>query len=504
MKKRSYIELLCIALRRDGICLLPLFFILPFLLAACDHYDDFTSDRSQTLSFSVDSIRFDTFITTIPSATKTLIVRNQGEAGLRIREVRLEGGAGSPFRINVDGQDLSRTAGNRATDFEVRRRDSIFVRCEVTVPEQHADAPVGVEDAILFTLESGVTQRVVLTAGGQDAWFMRGQTIQADTTLAVGRPIVVYDSLVVAQGATLTLAAGTQLLFHEGAGLVVRGRVVADGTLEAPVVLRGDRTDHIFDYLTYDRLPSRWEGVTIALTSAENQFTYTDLHSARFDIVCDTTVTDTASLTTLTLLSCRLHNIGGDGLRLKDCRTVVRNTEVSNTQGHCVSVTGGLSDFLYCTLAQFYPLSADRGAALYFANYEGDDYHALHRLNFINSVITGYAEDVLIGSSLPNADCRFEYFFKNCFVATEKVTDSPRFVEITYDDDEETASWKNFKLVDTDNFIYDFTPLRTSKMRNIADSNYGQDLLLDRMGRNRLADGAPDAGCYEAEPEPEE
>ena len=41
-------------------------------------------------------------------------------------------------------------------------------------------------------------------------------------------------------------------------------------------------------------------------------------------------------------------------------------------------------------------------------------------------------------------------------------------------------------------------------MRNIADSNYGQDLLLDRMGRNRLADGAPDAGCYEAEPEPEE
>lgn len=484
------------------------------LITACDHYDEFTADRSQTLSFDLDTIRFDTLITTIPSATKTLIVHNYGEQGLRISEIRLAGGASSPFRVNVDGQDLSRTDGNRATDFEVRRRDSIFVRCEVTVPEQAVDTAVSVEDALLFTLESGVVQKVVLTAGGQNAWFMRGETILADTTLHAGKPIVVYDSLVVAPGVTLTLASGVQLLFHEKAGLTVHGRVAAKGTLEQPVVFRGDRTDHIFDYLTYDRLPARWEGVTIGPNSCNNEFTYVDLHSATYGIVCDSTATDTTTQVTISLTSCRLHNIGGDGIRLNSCRALVRNTEISNTLGRCVAVTGGVADFVHCTLAQFYPFSAERAEALFLTNRQDSvTYRPLHRLSFVNCVITGYAEDVLMGDWMSNSDYRAEYFFRNCLIATEEVNDPLRFVEIIYDkplssslfgpvnNDEDFSLWHNFRLVDTDNFIYDFTPVEQSRIRNIADPNYCQDLPLDRLGRNRFADGAPDAGCYEYQKE---
>ena len=498
-------------------------FVNPFLLllclclvASCDSYDDFTTERSETLAFDHDSICFDTLITTIPSATKTLIVYNHGEKGLRIREIRLAGGAESPFRINVDGQDLSRSENNRATDFEVRRSDSIFVRCEVTVPEQAVDTAVSVEDALLFTLESGLTQRVVLMAGGQNAWFMRGEVITADTTLHGGKPIVVYDSLVVAPEATLTLDAGTQLLFHNKAGLMVHGRLVANGTQEAPVVLRGDRMDHIFDYLTYDRLPGSgiWEGVTIGPNSTGNRLTYVDLHSSNFGVVCDTTATDTVSSVTVELLSCRLHNIRGDGLRLGSCRALVRNTEVSNTLGRCVAVTGGVSDFVHCTLAQFYPMSANRGEALFLTNRKDSvSFRPLHRLMFVNCVITGYAEDVLLGDLMENSDYRAEYFFRNCFIATVEVNDPVRFVEVVYDKqpvtsifgttntDEDFSSWHNFKLIDTENFIYDFTPVEQSRLRNIADPSYCQDMPLDRLGRNRFADGAPDAGCYEFVPE---
>ena len=498
-------------------------FVNPFLLllclclvASCDSYDDFTTERSETLAFDHDSICFDTLITTIPSATKTLIVYNHGEKGLRIREIRLAGGAESPFRINVDGQDLSRSENNRATDFEVRRSDSIFVRCEVTVPEQAVDTAVSVEDALLFTLESGLTQRVVLMAGGQNAWFMRGEVITADTTLHGGKPIVVYDSLVVAPEATLTLDAGTQLLFHNKAGLMVHGRLVANGTLEQPVVLRGDRMDHIFDYLTYDRLPGSgiWEGVTIGPNSTGNRLTYVDLHSSNFGVVCDTTATDTVSSVTVELLSCRLHNIRGDGLRLGSCRALVRNTEVSNTLGRCVAVTGGVSDFVHCTLAQFYPMSANRGEALFLTNRKDSvSFRPLHRLMFVNCVITGYAEDVLLGDLMENSDYRAEYFFRNCFIATVEVNDPVRFVEVVYDKqpvtsifgttntDEDFSSWHNFKLIDTENFIYDFTPVEQSRLRNIADPSYCQDMPLDRLGRNRFADGAPDAGCYEFVPE---
>lgn len=489
--------------------LLILIFLSFISVVSCDNYDDFTTDRSQTLAFDHDSICFDTLIATVPSATKTLIVHNYGEQGIRIAEIRLEGGAASPFRINVDGQDLSRTGTNRATDFEVRRRDSIFVRCEVTVPEQKVDTAVALEDAIIFTLESGISQRVVLTAGGQNAWFMRGRTLSADTTLTAGRPIVVYDSLVVAPEATLTLAPGTQLLFHNKAGLIVYGRLVAEGTLEQPVTLRGDRTDHIFDYLKYDRLPGLWEGISIGPNSADNRLTYVDLHSATYGIVCDSTATDTAAVPTLSLLNCRIHNIGGDGLRLGSCRAEVRNTEVSNTQGRCVAVTGGIADFTHCTLAQFYPLTFAHEALFLTNRKDSVTYRPLHRFTCTNSVITGYEEDVLIGDWMPNSDYRAEYYFRNCLIATVETTDPLRFVEIVYDkrpdsspfntapDSTDFSSWHNFKLFDSYHFEYDFTPVEQSKIRNIADPNYCQDLPLDRLGRRRFADGAPDAGCYE-------
>lgn len=57
----------------------------------------------------------------------------------------------------------------------------------------------------------------------------RGKVIEADTLLEAGRPIVVYDSLSVREGVTLSMAAGVQLYFHDGANLWVHGRIVAEG-----------------------------------------------------------------------------------------------------------------------------------------------------------------------------------------------------------------------------------------------------------------------------------
>ena len=191
---------------------------------SCDKYDTFTTDRSATLQFSSTEVVFDTLITTIPSATQTLTVYNRGDKGLRIRQVRLVGGAGSPFRVNIDGQDLSRTADNSATDFEVRRRDSIMVRAEVTVSEFGNDDCHEVGDELIFTLESGVEQHVALRTVGQDAFYLDRRTLAQDTTLTARRPILVRGELSVAEGVTVTMEAGTRLLFHDDAFMTVHGR----------------------------------------------------------------------------------------------------------------------------------------------------------------------------------------------------------------------------------------------------------------------------------------
>lgn len=484
-------------------------------LTSCDDYDKFTTDRSAVLQFSEDQVVFDTLITTCPSSTKTLTVFNRGDAGLRIREVRLAGGADSPFRINIDGQDMSRTVDNRVTDFEVRRRDSIMVRAEVTVPEWSSDDPKPVSDQLVFTLESGVVQQVTLSAVGQDAFYLNARTLTADTTLSARRPILVSGGLTVAEGATLTMEAGTRLLFHDDAGMTVDGRLVVQGTLENPVVFRGDRTDHIFDYLPYDRLPGRWQGITVTSKSLGNELNYADIHGGTYGIVCalpendaeKNPVTDETPVK-MTLTNSVITNTKGPGLVLYDSRVTVANTEISNTLGHCVDVVGGDVTFTFCTLAQFYPLDANRGNALHIANVYDGKYHALHRGDFVNCVITGYSDDVVMGewidpAALPKDVSQAEenYHFINCFLATEIPTGAEfvdRFVGCVYDDPQsERAHDKNFLLMDTHALIYDFTPVSDSQIREMANPAYAGDWPLDRRGRNRSLDNGPDAGCYE-------
>lgn len=486
------------------------------VLAACDDYDTFTTDRSAVLQFSTEQVVFDTLITTIPSATKTLTIYNRGDKGLRVRSVSLARGAASPFRLNVDGQDLSRTADNRGTDFEVRRRDSIIVRMEVTVPEIGGDEPQEVSDDFIVQLESGVEQHVTLKVVGQDAFYLINRTLAQDTTLTARRPIIVRGELSVAEGVTVTMEAGTRLLFHDDAFMRVHGRVVAQGTLEKPVTFRGDRTDHIFDYLPYDHLPGRWQGIIIAPESMGNQMDYIDLHSGSYGILCPlpeegSTVApfDENTPQKLRLTNSLIHNIKGDGLVLYDCRAEVANCEISNTLGRSVDVLGGDVAMTHCTIAQFYPLDANRGDALHLANIRDGVYHPLYRADFVNTVITGYGDDVVMGewadvTELPAEvnEALAEYHFLYCFLATEIPTGSEyvnRFVGCVYDDPQsEYGHDKNFVNLDTHALIYDFAPKPQSSICRMANAAYSNDWPKDRRGRDRLTDGTPDAGCYEA------
>lgn len=177
-------------------------------LVSCDDSERFTTDRGAVLSFSSDSIQFDTVITTVGSSTHLLKVYNRNDRGVRITRAWLERGEATSFRVNVDGVFLAPTSGASVTGLELRGSDSLMVFAEVTVPERNQNEPFELTDRLCFQLESGVVQSVVLQAIGQDAYMWRGKVIRQNTTLQAGRPYVIYDSLAVEPGARLTLAAG--------------------------------------------------------------------------------------------------------------------------------------------------------------------------------------------------------------------------------------------------------------------------------------------------------
>lgn len=463
------------------------------MVCSCDDYDSWTADPHARLTFSRDTVSFDTLVSTVSSSTERLLVYNTNKNGLRIGEVRLKHAGSSPFRVNVDGQFLQ---GGQAYDFEVRQNDSIFVLVEVTLPDTDTDTVTSHTDSLCFHLESGEVQYVTLMAGGQDAFHWRGLTvIDKDTTLQSRRPVVIYDSLYVSSGTTLTISAGTQLYFHQKASMCVDGTLLVNGTLEEPVVFRGDRTGNLFDYLPYDNTPQQWGGVY--LHGRGHRFTYLDLHSSTFGIIAEDT--------DMELANCVIHNTGGNALWVKNCRVKAYNTQISNAFGNLYQMIGGETEMTFCTLAQFYNYDAVRGWALKLSDYDveyGDTmFYDVAKANFINCIITGYGDDVISGSFIKERKFQdsVRYYFNRCFLNTVySDADSVRFVNNIYENPEDTMSYgRQFILFDTYARLYDFTPDTLAHFCDSADASWVEKFPLDRLGRNRGVDGRPDIGAYE-------
>lgn len=467
--------------------------VLLAMVSSCDDYDSWTADPHAQLTFGRDTVSFDTLISTVSSSTQRLLVYNHNKSGVRISDVRLKHAGQSPFRVNVDGQFLH---GGQGTDFEVRKNDSIFVLVEVTLPDTDTDTVAMHTDSLCFTLQSGVVQYVALVAGGQNALHWRGvRVIDQDSILQSRRPVVIYDSLYVSSGATLTVAAGTKLYFHQHASMCVDGTLVVNGTLEEPVVFRGDRTGNLFDYLPYDNTPQQWGGVY--LNGSGHKLTYLDLHSSTFGIKAEDT--------DIELANCVIHNTGGNAMWTKNCRVKAYNTQISNALGNLYQMIGGETEMTFCTLAQFYNFDANRGWALNLSDYDveyGDTmFYDVSRANFTNCIITGYGEDVISGSFIKESKFQdsVQYRFQRCFLNTVYSDgDSVRFVRNIYENPEDTMSYgRQFLLFDTYARLYDFTPDTLAHFCDSADVYWAEEFPLDRLGRSREADGRADIGAYE-------
>lgn len=461
-----------------------------FTISSCTDDDSFSASSSARLSFSADSIRMDTVFSNIPTAMKSLWVYNRSGDGLRCTSIRLERGNQSGFRVNVDGTYLGQQSGFQTQNVELCKGDSIRVFVELTSPENGRLQPVRLEDNLLFTLENGNVQRVHLDAYSWDAQLLRNVRIEKDTLIGASpNPIVIMGGLTVAPGATLRLAAGACLYFHSDAQLDVYGRLLCEGSPEANVVLRGDRTDRLFDYLPYDYVSGQWQGIRLHGSSFGNKISYTDIHGTMDGISIDSTE---ASRPKLELVSSTVHNCQGYGLKAVNANVLLENSQITNTLKDCVYLNGGVATVNNCTFAQFYPFDGNRGAAFSFASTSGK-----LTLSCTNTLITGYADDVLTGVKGEGSNAA-EYLFADCIIRTPQVSEdeSAHFKRVIFENPKDTAhtGTKHFAKIDTEKLRYDFRLSPGSAAVDKADAATAATSDRDGNARN---DGKPDVGAYE-------
>lgn len=434
--------------------------------------DGFTTSPSDQPTFSVDTLDLGVIFTEQPSTTHRFVVYNRASKGININRISISGDNAALFRLNVDG-----FSGTDFSDVEIRAKDSIFVLVETTLPANDRTVPVEITASLDF-LTNGVEQSVVLAATGRDVTRLRAVTFDTDTRLTAERPYQIYDSLVVAEGATLTVDPDAELYFHDGAMMIVRGTLNAVGSPGHEITFAGDRTGFVAADIPFDLMSRQWIGMFFTSTSTGNRLDYC--------LVKNTWQGVTADSSDLTMVNTRLRNSGGYALETYHSAVRAYGCEFAEAASGAVLLHGGDHVLDQCTLANYYLFSALGGPILQFGHLgaESDDASGLPYLQarLDNCIVYGNGKDISHGDLTGTA-----VFLRHCLLKSAG-TDDDNFISCVWDQD------PLFYTVRED-YIFDYRLREDSPAIGAADPSLNApEAAVDRYGNPRGQ--VPDLGAY--------
>ncbi len=227
--------------------------LLLLLLSGC--VSDSLTTQPVTLSFSTDTLRLGDVWTGELSPTATLRVYNPASKGVTLSAVEVVGADADGVVLNIDGSSTF-------SPLDIRGSDSIFILAAVNL-----SSPGSVDAALRLTVNGQVSQ-LPISATAVEAQTLTSPHFARSATLSGN--VRIFGELTVGEGAELTLAPGTTLWMHSGAGITLSplSSLTSEATPEQPVVIRGDRTGFVAADIPYTVMSGQWRGITLASHSS--------------------------------------------------------------------------------------------------------------------------------------------------------------------------------------------------------------------------------------------
>jgi hypothetical protein len=483
-------------------------FIVPAFLAMILTYscqkDELITEQGAALSFSTDTVYFDTLLTTLGSTTQWLKIYNRHDQPIEIQELYVAGGSASYFRISVDG-----VKGNRQEGIVIPKKDSIYVFAEATIDPLDANNPLLIKDSIIFKTNNTL-QDVKLIAYGQDVKIFNRQILKTQTWTNEKPYLIIYGAAI-DKGEVLTIEPGTRIFMHNYSSLEVRGRLEAMGTLEAPIIFSGDRFDG-----RYEQSAGQWGAIGIDSISRGSILDHVIIQNSIVGIQVG--YPSDKSQSQVEIRNCMITNCAAAGIYAFGAEVLAYNTIIADcSQLAILCQMGGDYNFYHCTISNvsgYYPGYYQGGykgratPSLFFRNfYDFFDYDEDYRvvpetltrdlnLNFYNSILYGTLSQEIMYDSV--TDVETNYYFENCLLKNHvdslKYEDPSRFIAIILNED---PLFVNDSIA---NGNYDFRLGKGSPAINAGNLERVKDvarLEFDLEGNSRIADGAPDMGAYE-------
>ena len=463
------------------------FYYCLFLIASCLFFssckkDSFITDAYARLNITSDTLKYDTIFTSTGSITKSFKIINENNQKLRLGKVKLMGGSGSSFKMNVDG-----IATNETNDLDIAANDSIYVFVSVTINPNASNLPFIVSDSILINY-NGNTRFVQLQAFGQNANFLRNKVITGNVVWTNNLPYVILGSIRVDTTATLTIQPGCRIYSHADAPFIVDGTLTVNGTKTNNVVFAGDRLDDV-----YKDLPASWPGIYFRGNSKNNVLTYAVIKNAYQAIV-----TEKPSINAnpkLILHQCIVDNAYDAGVLCVNSNLQADNSLISNCGSNIILSYGGTYNFTHCTVASYSndylnhknPVLNVNNFALQNGVMVTADLNAVFR----NSIFWGSEGGIVNDEVVVNKQGSNPFnvlFEKNIY----RVLNDPGNSTLT-------SNLKNlnpsFDSIDVSKRFFDFRITKNSAAPGI-NKGVLTGFLKDLDNNNRNI-GLPDMGCYE-------
>jgi hypothetical protein len=359
--------------------------ILSLLIAAvllgCD---PLANPVSGPVSFSADTVSFDTVFSAVGSVTMEFRAINRGSDPLLIDRIYLGGGTGSPFRLNING--VPAVSSDKIT---LAHGDSLFVFVDVTIDPANEVNPVAILDSVVF--ESGsYASRVILEAWGQDIWLL-GDEVTGTATWTEGKPYVISGSLLVDTTATLVMGPGTRVFFHHKASMTVAGTLITMGDVVKPVVFASDRLEQ-----EYKDVPGYWKGITFLDCSRNNVLESTVIRNAVISVRLSGSETKKPEIL-LDKVSLMHNSVAS--LVANQAQLLAVNSLFAHSGFSTVSLTeGGSYDFIHCTMANRWEYSFRSEPVMFIGKGEG----VLPEVTVVNTAITGTLNNELFIDAVPS------------------------------------------------------------------------------------------------------
>lgn len=447
-----------------------------------------------SLSFSVDTIYFDSIFTNFDSPTERVTVINNSGNNVRISKISFQNG--SEFSMIFDG-----LTANEVVDYELADGDSAVAFVSFTSDTKDEF----LRDKLLFQV-GGQTQDVDIEGYIFDGVFIRDSLLTPanGANNAIWDPALKYiidGPLVVPDGVTLIIPAGTQVYFtprkDENFNLI--STMVVYGSLR----VYGDKGNEVVFQQTrfgrrYEETPGQWRGIAFANISNGNIIRHAIIKNGLIGIYQEygnDGIFAKIDLDRTEIRSMAAYGIFTAGyIAQLDPYPMIRanNCLIHNcSEGNLRIIGGGFYQFNHCTFANYTVDFTRNSPQMIVNNYDAADQVVTElplKATFRNCIVWGSEEEEVLKDTLPGSN--FELIFDHSMVrttlpfeglivgnSTDPNSNYPEFVAPT----EAEADDRDYRLESG------------SPARDVGVVIPGINVDLDNIGR----DAIPDLGAYE-------